>query len=82
MRHVFSPLNPASQYWEDRLLRLKALGVNAIQTYVPWNLHEPTRGGFRFVPGDFTDVEGFLHIAHRLELMVLLRVGPYVCGGE
>uniref|UniRef100_A0A6N2LI85 beta-galactosidase n=1 Tax=Salix viminalis TaxID=40686 RepID=A0A6N2LI85_SALVM len=29
------------QYWEDRLVRAKALGLNTIQTYVPWNLHEP-----------------------------------------
>ncbi|PQQ09876.1 beta-galactosidase 17 isoform X1 [Prunus yedoensis var. nudiflora] len=32
------------EYWEDRLLRAKALGLNTIQTYVPWNLHEPRAG--------------------------------------
>ena len=25
--------------WEDRLLRLKALGLNTIETYVAWNVH-------------------------------------------
>ncbi|KAK1576310.1 hypothetical protein Q3G72_012826 [Acer saccharum] len=29
------------EYWEDRLLRAKAMGLNNIQTYAPWNLHEP-----------------------------------------
>ena len=30
--------------WDDRLKRIRALGLNAIQTYAPWNLHEPTPG--------------------------------------
>ena len=30
--------------WNDRLQRIRALGLNAIQIYVPWNLHEPTPG--------------------------------------
>ena len=31
-------------YWNDRLQRIRALGLNAVQVYVPWNLHEPTPG--------------------------------------
>ena len=30
--------------WNDRLQRIRALGFNAIQVYVPWNLHEATQG--------------------------------------
>jgi beta-galactosidase len=30
--------------WNDRLQRIRALGFNAVQVYVPWNLHEPTEG--------------------------------------
>jgi beta-galactosidase GanA len=30
--------------WEDRLQRIRAAGLNAIQVYVPWNLHEPMPG--------------------------------------
>ena len=30
--------------WRDRLQRLRALGLNAVQTYVPWNWHEATEG--------------------------------------
>ena len=29
------------EYWPDRLLKLKAMGLNIIETYVAWNLHEP-----------------------------------------
>nr|GEV37617.1 beta-galactosidase 17 [Tanacetum cinerariifolium] len=48
--HYFRTL---PQYWEDRLLRAKALGLNAIQTYVPWNLHEPKEGQLDFDEWDF-----------------------------
>ena len=30
--------------WNDRLHRIRALGFNAVQVYVPWNLQEPTQG--------------------------------------
>ncbi len=26
--------------WNDRLERVRALGLNAVQVYVPWNFHE------------------------------------------
>ena len=47
------------EYWMDRLLKLKASGMNMVETYVAWNLHEPYEGtGFpnirlvRVVPYD------------------------------
>ena len=36
------------EYWEDRLLKLKAAGFNTVETYVSWNLHEPKPGEFDF----------------------------------
>eukprot|EP00850_Spirogloea_muscicola_P020563 SM000220S07042 [mRNA] locus=s220:47557:52609:+ [translate_table: standard] len=65
------------QYWEDRLQRVKALGLNAIQTYVPWNFHEPKKGLYNFQ--GMGDLLSFLRLAHNLDLLVLLRVGPYIC---
>eukprot|EP01116_Phalansterium_solitarium_P004340 TRINITY_DN1532_c0_g1_i1.p1 TRINITY_DN1532_c0_g1~~TRINITY_DN1532_c0_g1_i1.p1 ORF type:complete len:820 (-),score=80.06 TRINITY_DN1532_c0_g1_i1:93-2552(-) len=66
------------QYWKDRLLRLKALGANAVQTYVPWNFHEPVQGQFDFSgPADLVQ---FLQTAQDVGLLVLLRMGPYMCG--
>ena len=56
--------------------------MNTIDTYVAWNMHERERGVFDFTPGSLSDVEGFLRIANDLGLMVLLRIGPFICAGE
>lgn len=64
-------------YWEDRLLKMKMAGLNAIQMYVPWNFHEPRPGQYEF-SGD-RDVEYFIRLAHKLGLLVILRPGPYIC---
>ena len=42
-------------YWRDRLIKLKACGFNAVETYVAWNAHQPRPGVF--------DYEGMLDIA-------------------
>lgn len=65
------------EYWEDRLLRAKALGLNTIQTYVPWNLHEPREGQLVFE--GIADIFSFLNLCQKLDLLVMLRVGPYIC---
>uniref|UniRef100_A0A6Q2X3W3 Beta-galactosidase n=1 Tax=Esox lucius TaxID=8010 RepID=A0A6Q2X3W3_ESOLU len=65
-------------YWKDRLLKMYMAGLNAIQTYVPWNFHEPSRGQYNF-SGD-RDLEHFLQLAHDIGLLVVLRPGPYICG--
>uniref|UniRef100_F7BZN6 Beta-galactosidase n=1 Tax=Monodelphis domestica TaxID=13616 RepID=F7BZN6_MONDO len=64
-------------YWKDRLLKMKMAGLNAIQTYVPWNFHEPLPGVYRF--SDDYDLEYFLQLAHEIGLLVILRPGPYIC---
>ncbi|XP_026234011.1 beta-galactosidase-1-like protein 2 [Anabas testudineus] len=64
-------------YWEDRLLKMKACGLNTLTTYVPWNLHEPERGVFSFE--DQLDLEAYLQLAAKLGLWVILRPGPYIC---
>ncbi|XP_073339077.1 beta-galactosidase-1-like protein 2 [Pagrus major] len=64
-------------YWEDRLLKMKACGLNTLTTYVPWNLHEPERGVFNFE--DELDLEAYLRLAASLGLWVILRPGPYIC---
>ncbi|XP_028797630.1 beta-galactosidase 17 isoform X2 [Neltuma alba] len=65
------------QYWEDRLLKAKALGLNTIQTYVPWNLHEPKPGELDFE--GIANIEAFLKLCDKLGLLVMLRAGPYIC---
>jgi hypothetical protein len=54
------------------------MGLNTIQTYVPWNWHEENEGNFTFT-GDH-DLGLFLRTAQKVGLLVLVRSGPYMCG--
>ncbi|MFC5450358.1 glycoside hydrolase family 35 protein [Paenibacillus aestuarii] len=65
------------EYWEDRLLKLKACGFNTVETYIPWNLHEPKEGEFNFA--GMADVERFIQTAGALGLHVIVRPSPYIC---
>lgn len=63
--------------WYHSLYNLKALGFNTVETYVPWNLHEPKEGKFNFE--GIADVERFLTIAQELGLYAIVRPSPYIC---
>ncbi|MFD4877010.1 beta-galactosidase family protein [Streptomyces sp. NPDC058420] len=61
--------------WGHRLAMLRAMGLNCVETYVPWNLHEPA-------PGDVRDVQAlgrFLDAAREAGLWAIVRPGPYIC---
>lgn len=67
--------------WRDRLARARALGLNAVQFYVPWNFHQPRPGPEGLLPFEgWRDVAGFVRAAGEAGLLVLLRPGPYICG--
>jgi beta-galactosidase len=66
-----------SEYWRDRLLKIKSMGLNTVATYVFWNFHEPRPGEFRFT-GD-ADLARFVKTAQEAGLYVILRPGPYAC---
>ena len=55
------------EYWRDRLEKLKAMGANTVETYVPWNMHEPQKGQFRF--DGMLDIKKFI-----LSSCALLRI--------
>lgn len=61
--------------WDHRLAMLRAMGLNCVETYVPWNLHEPVPGRFR----DAGALGRFLDAAHRAGLWAIVRPGPYIC---
>lgn len=63
--------------WEDKLIKLKALGANTVETYVPWNLHEPNEGEWNLELN--LNLPFFLELASKHELMVIVRFGPYIC---
>ena len=64
-------------YWRDRLEKLKAVGCNTVETYIPWNIHEPQKGKFCF--DGMRDVVRFVRLAQELGLYVILRPSPYIC---
>lgn len=65
------------EYWKDRLEKLKAMGCNTVETYIPWNMHEPKKGHFHF--DGMLDIEKFIQTAQDLGLYVILRPSPYIC---
>lgn len=65
------------EYWEDRIIRAKAMGLNTISAYVFWSFHERTEGEFDF--SGQADIAEFVRLAKKHDMFVLLRPGPYVC---
>lgn len=65
------------EYWEDRLQKLKACGFNTVETYIPWNLHEPRPGEFDF--SGIADVVRFIRTAEVVGLYVIIRPSPFIC---
>ncbi|WAP60297.1 glycoside hydrolase family 35 protein [Streptomyces sp. S465] len=72
--HYFR-VHPAQ--WADRLSKARLMGLNTIETYVPWNLHQPRPDTFRM--DGALDLPRFLDLAAAEGLHVLLRPGPYIC---
>lgn len=65
------------EQWEDSLYNLKALGANTVETYIPWNLHEPIEGTYDFE--GLKDIEAFVKLAQEIGLLVILRPSVYIC---
>src|ERR1700722_16256365 len=65
------------EYWRDRLRKARAMGLNTVETYAFWNVHEPQPGVFDFSGNN--DVAPFVRMAQEEGPNVILRPGPYVC---
>ncbi len=65
-------------YWRHRLQMIKAMGLNAVATYVFWNYHETVPGVWDF-RSESRDIAEFIRIAQQEGLWVILRPGPYAC---
>lgn len=63
--------------WEDRLLKMKSMGLNTVDIYIPWNLHEPVPGQFTFK--DNLDIGSFLRVVAAYDMWAIVRPGPYIC---
>lgn len=58
------------EYWRDRLEKLKNMGCNTIETYIPWNFHEEKKGEYRF--DGIRDVCRFIELVKELYPPVIL----------
>ncbi|KAI3989186.1 hypothetical protein MKX01_033222 [Papaver californicum] len=65
------------EMWEDLIQKSKAGGIDAIETYVFWNGHEPSPGNYYF-EGRY-DLVRFIKTIQNAGLYAVLRIGPYVC---
>ncbi|MDD6683930.1 MAG: beta-galactosidase [Clostridiales bacterium] len=65
------------EQWEGLLTKLKNCGLNTVETYCCWNMHEPEEGKFCFE--GMLDIERFIQTAQKVGLYVIIRPGPYIC---
>lgn len=65
------------EMWEHSLYNLKAMGCNTVETYVPWNMHEPQKGTFDFE--GLANIEQYLELAQSMGLYIILRPAAYIC---
>ncbi len=73
---IHYPRTPRAQ-WRDRIRAAKQAGLNCIETYVFWNLHEPRPGVFDF-EGE-KDLRHFVELIAEEGMYCMFRPGPYVC---
>jgi beta-galactosidase len=64
-------------YWEDRILKCRQMGCNAIETYVAWNVHEPQPDRWTFE--GYADIVRFVKLVQKHGLYMIVRVSPYIC---
>ncbi|XP_027909643.1 beta-galactosidase 8-like [Vigna unguiculata] len=63
--------------WPDIIQKSKYGGLDVIETYVFWNLHEPVQGQYNFEGS--ADLVKFVKTVAAAGLYVHLRIGPYAC---
>lgn len=68
------------QEWQDRIDKLKAAGLNAVASYIPWLCHEEKRGEFDLDghKRENLDVAGFIDLCAQNGLYFIARPGPFI----
>ncbi|RDY08363.1 Beta-galactosidase 16 [Mucuna pruriens] len=64
------------QMWPNLIAKAKEGGLDVIQTYVFWNLHEPRQGQYDFRGRH--NIVRFIKEIQAQGLYVTLRIGPYI----
>ncbi|XP_027338367.1 beta-galactosidase 15, partial [Abrus precatorius] len=65
------------QMWLDLIKKAKDGGLDAVETYIFWNAHEPVRRQYDFTGNN--DFIRFLKTIQEEGLYAVPRIGPYVC---
>ena len=74
---AFHYFRTVPEYWRDRLEKLRNMGCNTVETYIPWNFHEPKKGEFLW--DGMRDICRFMELAQELGLYLIVRPSPYIC---
>ncbi|GAU98931.1 hypothetical protein RvY_10003 [Ramazzottius varieornatus] len=64
------------EYWEDTFSKMRAAGLNALQTYINWNMHEPEPEEYTFE--GVLDIRKYFQLAQKYGMVVILRPGPFI----
>lgn len=65
------------EMWPDIIQKAKDGGLDVIESYVFWNMHEPKQNEYYFE--DRYDLVKFVKTVQQAGLLVHLRIGPYAC---
>lgn len=65
--------------WKKELLKMRALGITVVSTYIFWNYHEEIKGEFDW-SGD-KNINKFLSVCKEINMPCIIRIGPW-CHGE
>jgi beta-galactosidase len=65
--------------WLAALTGLQSLGIEIVDVYLPWGVHEQVDGSFDFGAKDpRLDVVRFVELARELGLLAIVRPGPHI----
>ena len=64
--------------WKDRILQMKAAGLNTVTMYVVWSYHQEAEGQFDFA-GE-RDLAAFVDLIGECGMYCIFRMGPFVHG--
>lgn len=72
--HYFRAL---PETWRQKLKTFRAGGLNVVDLYIQWSLHNPEDGVYTWE--GIANIEQVVQIATEEGLYVILRPGPYIC---
>lgn len=72
---IHYPRSPPDM-WPDLIAKAKEGGLNVVETYVFWNVHEPEKGVFDFEGR--SDMVKFFKLIQEHDMYAVVRIGPFI----